>query len=96
MKIFACDQTFQIKAFYARRSLDGLVSQLWRDFKMAANRARFMEKLPLFVRGLYDTTTRKTGDLQILSLSEYVVIDVFYELSCRLAQELWSFAAYGA
>ena len=57
---------------------------------MAASRARFMEKLPLFVRGLYGTTSRKTGDLQILSLNEYVVIDVFYELSCRIAQELWS------
>ena len=55
-----------------------------------------MEKLPLFVRGLYGTTTKKTGDRQILSLNEYVVIDVFYELSCRIAQELWSFVAYGA
>ena len=49
-----------------------------------------MEKLPLFVRGLYGTTTKKTGDRQILSVNEYVVIDVFYELSCRIAQELWS------
>ena len=63
---------------------------------MAASGTRFMEKLPLFVRGLYGTTTKKTGDRQILSLNEYVVIDVFYELSCRIAQELWSFVAYEA
>ena len=54
---------------------------------MAASRARFLEKLPLFVRGLYSITARKTGDLQNLSLNEYVVIGLFYELRCRIPQE---------
>ena len=49
-------------AFYARRSLEGLVSQLY-DFKMAASGACFMGKLPVFVSGLYGTTARKTGDV---------------------------------
>ena len=43
-------------AFYARRSLNGLVSQLWHDFKMPASAARFMWKLPVFVRGVYGAT----------------------------------------
>ena len=55
---------------------------------MAASGARFMEKLPVFVRGLYGTTARRTGDLQKFSLNE-CVNDVFYELSCRIPQELW-------
>ena len=63
---------------------------------MAASGARFMEKLPVFVRGLYGTTARRTGDLQKFSLNKCVVIDVFYEMSCRIPQELWSCVAYGA
>ena len=55
---------------------------------MAASRARFMEKVPVFVRGLYGTTARRTGDLQTFSLNKCVVIDVFYEVSCRIPQEL--------
>ena len=59
-------------AFYARRSLDGLVSQLWHDFKMAAGAARFIGKLPVFVSGLYSATARKTGDLHNFSLNKYI------------------------
>ena len=53
---------FKSMAFYARRSLEGFVSQLY-DFKMAASGACFMEKLPVFVSGVYGTTARKTGDV---------------------------------
>ena len=55
---------------------------------MAASRARFVERLPVFVRDLYGTTARRTGDLQKFSLNKCVVVDVFYEMSRRIPQEL--------
>ena len=58
-------------AFYARRSRDGLVSQLWHDFKMTAGAARFMGKLPVLVSGLYGVIARKRGDLHNFSLNKY-------------------------
>ena len=59
-------------AFYARRSRDGLVSQLWHDFKMPASAARFMGKLPMFVRGVYGATARKTGNVHNFSVNKYI------------------------
>ena len=47
-----------------------------------------MEKLPVFVRGLYGTTARRAGDLQKFSLNKCVVVDVFYEMSRTIPQEL--------